>query len=316
MLAFELKELVLGIISGDTRSMARALSLAQKNGDEAADRLLQQIYPYGGNSRIIGITGATGVGKSSLIFQAAKVLRKRNRSVGVISIDPTSPVSGGAFLGDRLRMQELALDSGVFIRSVAGGRDSVDSLTKKIFTLVHVMEASSKHYIFIETIGSGQNDCLISKVAQTTVYVSIPTLGDEIQAMKAGILELTDIAIVNKADDPNRDKAVTWWKNVLALEEKKPGAWKIPVIATDSHAGEGAETFITAIDDHERHMKDSGEWERRKQETIREEVRMTLKSKLLKTLDATRISDKDMGALLERRLDPIVYTAKLLKKRR
>ena len=316
MLAFELKELVLGIISGDTHCMSRALSLVERNNDESAEKLLKEVYPYGGNSRIIGITGSTGVGKSSLIHQAAKALRKRNKSVGVIAIDPSSPITNGAFLGDRLRMQDLTMDSNVFIRSVAGGRHSVDSLSKKIFGLAHVMEASGKHYIFIETMGSGQDDCLISKVAQTTVYVTIPTLGDEIQAMKAGILEVSDIVVVNKADDPNRDKAITWWKNVFALEERKTGAWKTPVLPINSTTGEGVDALLDSLEHHERHMKDSGEWERRKKDTVREEVRLILLAKLWNSLADTRIPDSELGALIERRADPLAFTDKILKKKK
>lgn len=315
MLAFELKDLILGVISGETRSVSRALSLVEKDGDDAAERLLQKIYPYGGNARVIGVTGATGVGKSTLIFQLARLLRKRGQTVGVLSIDPTSPTSQGAFLGDRLRMQELGLDNGVFIRSVAGGVDSVDSLTKKIFPLLHVMEASGKHFVFIETMGSGQDDCLIAKVAQTTLYVTIPDLGDEIQALKAGVVEAADIIVVNKADQPNKDKAVAWWKNVLSMETRRHGAWKTPVTAVNSLNGENADSLLVSIDDHERHMKDSGEWERRKKDSIREEIRLLALSRVWRDLDL-RLNDKEMGALLERRSDPQVFVDKLLKKRR
>lgn len=313
MLPFELKEMVLGVISGDVRSISRALTLMDRNGDASSEKLLQKIYPYGGNTRIIGITGSTGVGKSSLIFQTAKALRKRGHSVGILSIDPTSPITQGSFLGDRLRMQELATDNGVFIRSVAGGTRSVDSLSRKIFALVHVMEASGKHFILIETMGSGQDDCLIAKVAQTTAYVSIPTLGDEIQAMKAGILELSDMIVINKADDPGRDRAITWWKNVIGLDERKQGAWKTPVLAVNSLSGEGVEQFVGIIDDHERHMKDSGEWERRKKEAIRTEVRLLMMERLWQELE-TKVAEKDMGELLERKMDPCSFVEKALKK--
>ena len=313
MLPFEIKEMVLGVISGDVRSVARALTLVERNGDSSSERFLQKIYPYGGNTRVIGITGATGVGKSSLIFQTTKALRKRGHSVGVISIDPTSPVTNGSFLGDRLRMQELVTDSGVFIRSVAGGARSLDSLSRKIFSLVHVMEASGKHFIFIETMGSGQDDCMIAKVAQTTAYVTIPTLGDEIQAMKAGILELSDMIVVNKADDPGRDRAITWWKNVISLDERKQGAWKTPVIAVNSLTGDGTDGLASSIDDHERHMKDSGEWERRKKESVRAEVKLLIMEKLWRNIDF-RVAEKEMGELLERKMDPLTYVEKALKK--
>ncbi|MBI4668421.1 MAG: ATP/GTP-binding protein, partial [Elusimicrobia bacterium] len=208
MLPFELKELVLGVISGEARAVARALTIMETNSSAASEKLLQKIYPYGGNTRIVGVTGATGVGKSSLLSQVSKILRKRGNTVGIISIDPSSPLSHGSFLGDRLRMQEVAGDPGVFIRSVPGGVSSLDSLCRKIYPLVHVLEASGKHFIFIETMGSGQDDCLIAKVAQSTIYVSVPSLGDEIQAMKAGILEMSDLIVINKADSEETDKAV------------------------------------------------------------------------------------------------------------
>ncbi|MEK6543628.1 MAG: methylmalonyl Co-A mutase-associated GTPase MeaB [Elusimicrobiota bacterium] len=315
MLPFEIKELVLGVISGESRSISRALSLVENNGDVTADKLLQKVYPYGGNSRVVGITGATGVGKSSLICGLARQIRKRGQTVGIISIDPTSPTSGGAFLGDRLRMQELALDSGVFIRSVAGGKDSVASMTRKIFPLMHVMEASGKHFVFIETMGSGQDDCLISKVAQTTLYVTIPDLGDEIQAMKAGVVEAADAVVVNKADSPNKDKAVASWKNIITMDTRKHGAWKVPVLTSNSLTGEGIDAIVSCIDAHERHMKDSGEWERRKKDSIREEVKLLALSKLRDQLEFN-LNEKEMGALLERRSDPLVFVDKFLKKRR
>lgn len=316
LLPFQLKEMVLGIISGESSSVARALTLCDSNGNSSSEKLLKKIYPYGGNSRVVGITGSTGVGKSSLIFQLTKILRKRNRTVGILSIDPTSPVSHGSFLGDRLRMQELGLDKGVFIRSIAGGTDSRDSLTRKIFSLLHVLEASGKHIVFIETMGSGQDDCLITKVAQTTLYVTIPTLGDEIQALKAGVAEVADMLVINKADDPAKDKAIAWWKNVIAMDEKKTGAWKSHVLAANSITGEGADQILSAIDVHERHMKDSGEWERRKKEAIREEVRMLLLEKLLKEMTAAKINEKDISELLERKNDPLNYVETILRKRR
>lgn len=315
MLPFELKDMVLGIISGETRSVSKALSICE-NDNGASDKLLRKIYPYGGNSRVVGITGPTGAGKSSLIFQLAKSLRKKNRTVGIISIDPTSPLTRGSFLGDRLRMQDLGTDSGVFIRSVAGGTDSNDSLTRKIYSLLHVMEASGKHVVFIETMGSGQDDCLITKVAQSTIYVTVPTLGDEIQALKAGVAEVADILVINKADDPMKDKAITWWKNVLSMDEKKPGAWKSPVLAVNSLSAEGVDSVLAAIDTHERHMKDSGEWERRKKESIREELRMLLMDRMLREAAELKINEKDLGELLERKNDPLNFLDKILKKRR
>ncbi|MBI4062778.1 MAG: methylmalonyl Co-A mutase-associated GTPase MeaB [Elusimicrobia bacterium] len=315
MLPFELKELVLGVISGEARAISRALSLIERNSDPSGEKLLQRIYPYGGNTRIVGITGAVGVGKSSLIFQLARALRKRGHTVGVISIDPTSPISHGAFLGDRVRMQDLTADQGVFIRSVAGGADSVESLTRKIFGLVHVMEASGKHFVLVETMGSGQSDCLIAKVAQSTLYVSIPSLGDEIQAMKAGILEMSDIVVINKADHEGTDRAITWWKNIFSLETRKSGAWKTPILAVNSLTGEGAGPILTAIDDHERHMKDSGEWERRKKEAIRTEVKMLILERLRSEIE-TRVNENDIGGLLERKTDPLAYIDKALRKKR
>ncbi|MBI4368656.1 MAG: methylmalonyl Co-A mutase-associated GTPase MeaB [Elusimicrobia bacterium] len=315
MLPFELKELVLGVISGEMSAIARGLSLVERNGDGASVKFLQKIYPYGGNARIIGITGSTGVGKSSLIFQLAKAVRKRGQTVGVLSIDPTSPISHGSFLGDRIRMQEIANDEGVFIRSVPGGAQSLDSLTRKIYSLVHVMEASGKHFIFIETMGSGQDDTLIAKVAQTTVYVTVPTLGDEVQAMKAGIIEMSDMVAVNKSDTEGTDRAITFWKNIFSMDVRKSGAWKTPVMAVNSVSGDGAEGLLSTIDDHERHMKDSGEWERRKKESIRTEVRLMMMERLWQAIDS-KVSDVDLGNLLERKADPIEYVEKVLKRKR
>jgi len=316
MLPFELKEMVLGIISGESKSVARALSLIDHNHDSDSEKLLKKIYPYGGNSRVVGVTGSTGVGKSSLIFQMAKALRKRNKTVGILSIDPTSRATKGSFLGDRVRMQELALDSGVFIRSIAGGLDSAGSLSRKIFSFLHILEASGKHFIFVETMGSGQDDCLVSKVTQTTLYATIPTLGDEIQALKAGVAEIADILIINKSDDPNRDKAVAWWKNIFAMDEKRPGAWKSPVLAANSISGDGVDAVLTAIDSHERHMKDSGEWERRKKEAIREEMRLLVVEQLLKDAAEIKLSEKEVADLLERKAAPLDCIGKLLRHRR
>ena len=194
----EIEKLVQGILAGEKRSIARAITIIENNGQKA-QKIISAIYPHTGKAYIIGITGPAGSGKSTLIEKIVRKLRKDGKSVGIVAVDPTSPFTGGAFLGDRIRMQNLSLDEGVFIRSMAS-RNSLGGLAKATKDAIKVLDASGKDYVIVETVGAGQLEVDIVKVAHTVIVVLAPGFGDEIQAIKAGLMEIGDIFVINKAD--------------------------------------------------------------------------------------------------------------------
>ncbi|MCD6432329.1 methylmalonyl Co-A mutase-associated GTPase MeaB, partial [Candidatus Bathyarchaeota archaeon] len=201
-----MEEIVQGVLAGDRRSIAKAITIIENN-PEKAHRIIASIYPHTGKAHVIGITGPGGSGKSTLIEKIIREYRRRGKTVGVIAVDPTSPFTGGAFLGDRIRMQELSVDEGVFIRSMAT-RNYLGGIARATKDAVKVLDASGRDVVIVETVGAGQSEVEIIKVAQTIVVVFAPGLGDEIQAIKAGVMEIGDIFVVNKADRENVDKSV------------------------------------------------------------------------------------------------------------
>jgi LAO/AO transport system kinase len=254
------------VLKGDALAAARLITLIE---DESPDALaaLEELYPHTGKAYIIGITGAPGVGKSTLTDSLIGVLRRQGKSVGVIAIDPTSALTGGALLGDRIRMQRHAADQSVFIRSLAT-RGWEGGLAKAAIGAVHVLDVMGKDIIVVETVGSGQVELDIVKAADTTLLVLAPGAGDEIQTMKAGIIEWADVIAVNKADMDGADRLKTDVEAVLKMKDN----WRPPVILTEATAGKGAEEVAAALFKHNAYLKSAGELTHRRQERARLEL--------------------------------------------
>jgi LAO/AO transport system kinase len=287
--------------SGDVRALARLLSLVE----DASPRLREvvtDLLPYTGQARIIGLTGAPGVGKSTMTGALVGALRAAGRRVAVLAVDPTSPFTGGALLGDRIRMQEHATDEGVFIRSMAT-RGHLGGLAAATPQAIRVLDAAGFELIIIETVGVGQAEVAIASLADTVAVLLAPGMGDAIQAAKAGLLEVADLYIVNKADKPDTQQVVRDLRNMLALGTTEPGGWKPPVItaiATKGPQDEGVAELVTRLDAHWDWLCSSGELQRRRHARAREEITAlafaALRDRVTKSVDelAARVAD---GAL-------------------
>jgi len=240
------------IRSGDVRTIARLITMVERRDPEAVE-LIRRIYSGCGNASLVGVTGPPGVGKSCLVADVVKKLRQRNMSVGILAVDPSSPFSGGALLGDRVRMIDLSGDKEVFIRSLAS-RGALGGLSAAVNDAVDILDASGKDIIIIETVGVGQGEIDVAGIAQTVLLVLMPGYGDAMQAMKAGVLEIADILVVNKADKPGADTAVAdlaGFQDEVANNEK----WHEPVIKTCALSGQGVGDLVSAIFAHQEYLK-------------------------------------------------------------
>ena len=256
-------------LSGDTRAVARLLS-AVEDEDPRVRELIKDLLPRTGHARIIGLTGAPGVGKSTMTAALVGAFRTAGRRVAVLAVDPTSPFTGGALLGDRIRMQEHATDEAVFIRSMAS-RGHLGGLAAATPQAIRVLDAAGFELVIIETVGVGQAEVAIASLADSVAVLLAPGLGDAVQAAKAGILEVADLYIVNKADKPDAQQVVRDLRNMLALGANEKG-WKPPIITTTATTGEGLAELVTRLDDHWAWLAQSGELKRRRQARAREEI--------------------------------------------
>jgi len=305
-------ELAHGILAGDRRSIARAITIIENNTADAK-KLIASIYPHTGKSHIIGLTGPSGSGKSTLIEKIVREYRRKGKTVGVVAVDPTSPFTGGAFLGDRIRMQELSTDPDVFIRSMAT-RNYSGGIAKATKDAVKVLDAAGKDIILVETVGAGQSEVEVIKVAQTIVVIHAPGLGDEIQAIKAGLMEIADIFVVNKADRENADKAVMDIQAILQLDNKE-AAWKTPILKTTALTGEGVPQLIEKIEEHRRFLEKEtgrkrslGKAETELVEAIKEKVTISIIDELKREGKFEELLKK----IIEREIDPASAAEKLL----
>ncbi|UCG45536.1 MAG: methylmalonyl Co-A mutase-associated GTPase MeaB [Candidatus Bathyarchaeota archaeon] len=259
----QFSQLVSGVLKGERKSIARIITLIEDNPLEA-QQVMSKLYPYTGNAQVLGVTGPTGSGKSTLIQGLVEALRKDGKRVGVIAVDPSSPFTGGAFLGDRIRMQKLSTDKEVFIRSMAS-RASLGGIAKATRNAVRVLDASGKDVVIVETVGAGQSEVDIIKVADTVVVVLAPGMGDDIQAIKAGIMEIGDIFAVNKSDRENADEAVIDIETMLNMAPEKQG-WRPPVVKIIAIKDEGITELLDLIDQHSDYLKtENSETQRRQQ---------------------------------------------------
>ncbi len=307
----EVKQLIDGVLKNDQRLIAKTITLIENNTREAR-KAISMLYPHTGRAQIIGITGPTGSGKSTLIEKMVKELRSERKSVGVVAVDPTSPFTGGAFLGDRVRMQKLTMDDGVFIRSMAT-RNNPGALARATKDAVKVLDASSKDVVIIETVGAGQSEVDIIKIAQTTVVVLAPGLGDDIQAIKAGIMEIGDIFVVNKADRENVDRTVSDIEAMLNMNPE--GKWRPPVVKTTAITGEGITELLDRIEGHRSYLE-SGALKIRRRRMVETELVEAIREKATESiLDHLREKgrlDEIIDEILIRKTDPYSAADKLL----
>ncbi len=257
--------LVEPVLAGAVPAIARLITRAEVAAEECLDAL-GEIYRHTGKAHIVGITGVSGGGKSTLVAKLCQAARRSGRRVGVVAVDPSSPFTGGAILGDRVRMNELACDPGIFVRSMAT-RGALGGLARATLSAVDILDAAGFDLVLIETVGVGQDEVDVVQAAHTTVVVSAPGLGDDIQAIKAGILEIADIHVVSKCDRPDANKTVVDLKAMLTMTAQltPEGGWQVPVVPTNGLSGEGIEALLSCIDDHLEVLKASGELEARRQ---------------------------------------------------
>jgi LAO/AO transport system kinase len=276
--------LAASILAGRYRALAQAISLVERD-DPSTHRLLADIYPSTGKARIIGITGSPGAGKSTLVAALARHYRKQQKRVGIIAVDPTSPFTGGAILGDRIRMVDLYTDRGVFIRSMAT-RGFLGGLARATNDVVDLLDAGGFDVVLVETVGVGQDEVEVIRTVQTNVVVLVPGMGDDIQAIKAGIMEIGDIFVVNKADRPGADKTVTEVTMMMSLVEEH-GDWVPPIVKTVASRSEGTGDLDAAIQTHFDYLQTSGELDRRNRERVRIRIETLLKEKFIEQIIAT-----------------------------
>ncbi len=296
--------LVNKILEGDVLSAARLMRGIEDEVSEAMEEL-ESVYLHTGRAYIVGVTGAPGTGKSTLLGSLIGIFRKENMTVGVVAVDPTSPFSGGAILGDRVRMQGYGTDKDVFIRSLAT-RGWKGGLSKATVNTIHIMDAMGKDIIFVEAVGSGQGEIDIARVADTAVVVLMPGMGDEIQMMKAGILETADIFVINKADKDGSENLKTGLETMLEMKARFPGEWKPGIILTEAISGKGAEQLAEGILKHRAFLVSNGELEKRRRERAELELAWAVESSLKNYIERT---DKDYLAklvddLVHRKINP------------
>ena len=294
--------------SGDPRALGRLISLAE-NGSPHLRGVATLIAPRTGQARVIGLTGAPGVGKSTITGALVRAYRDRGLRVGVLAVDPTSPFTGGALLGDRVRMQDHATDSGVFIRSMAS-RGHLGGLSWAAPQALRILEAAGFDVVMIETVGVGQAEVAIASLADSTLVIVAPGMGDSVQAAKAGILEIADIFVVNKSDRPGAQEAIRDLRTMLAMARYDEGGWKPPIVATTAMSGEGIDDLVGRLDAHGEWLRESGERDRRRLARAREEISAMAVAALRERLGAlpgeARLEEL-AGLVAAGKLDP--YTA-------
>jgi LAO/AO transport system kinase len=307
-------ELAERLVAGDKRALARAISLVEDDDPEGWE-LVREVYPRTGKAAIVGFTGPPGVGKSTLIGALVKHARAREREVAVLSIDPSSPFTQGALLGDRIRLSEHFLDAGVFIRSMAS-RGSLGGLSEATLQAALLMDASGKDVVLLETVGVGQGEVDIIDHADTIVLALMPGSGDSIQALKAGVMEIPDVIVVNKSDHPLADTMVREIRGALSLGPQE--GWRVPIVRTEAARGEGVDELAERIAEHGEYIRAEGLLEERRRRNLMNEVLALATFRLRRRLERSVRDDEGVRELLDevvaRRLDPASAAARLLER--
>lgn len=331
-----MQELIEKVRDGSPRALARLISRVE-NSDQDAAKAVRALYADTGKAHVVGITGPPGSGKSSLVTEIAKAFRKRAHRLGIIAVDPSSPFTGGALLGDRVRMQELSGDTGVFIRSMAS-RGSLGGLAKATAAVIKLLDAAGFETILVETVGAGQSEVDIAQAAHTTLVIEAPDMGDDVQSIKAGILEIADILVVNKADKPGAARTIKGLEMMLHMgpqggtrhhgrimdstavvqqRAEDEQAWQIPVLQTSALNGTGIEAVVDKIVAHGQHLRTTGQWLEREQQRSRREVELLLRERFMARFEAAvSVQERDdlLAAVARREIDPYTAVEKLFEK--
>ncbi|TXT56073.1 MAG: hypothetical protein BAJATHORv1_30458 [Candidatus Thorarchaeota archaeon] len=308
-------KLIEGVLSGKRRALARLISLIEDE-DSSVSRILAKLYRHTGKAHIIGVTGPPGSGKSTLVTRLTTELRSRGLTIGIICVDPSSPFTGGALLGDRIRMQEHALDKEVFVRSM-GTRGHLGGLARSTSDAVRAVDAAGKDIVLVETVGAGQSEVEVVEIAHTVLVTDVPGSGDDIQAIKAGIMEIADIFVVNKADLPGADKKVT---EINAMLDIAPTSdkWRPPVMKTNGRTGEGISELVDEIQEHMAYLKSSGVLEHKGLQRSKDELEQIMEYKLTRELmtklQGTPEFDQAIKRIARRDVDPYTIAERLITK--
>ena len=306
-----MEQLIRKALNGDPRSIARLISLVESDSPYA-ENIMKTIYPRSGRAHFIGITGSPGAGKSTLVDKIIKEFKVQGKSVGVVAVDPSSPFTGGAILGDRLRMQSHALDPDVFIRSM-GSRGSLGGLSHATYEAALILDACGKDIVLIETVGVGQSEVDIVKIADTVCLVLVPGMGDDIQIMKAGIMEIADVFVVNKADRDGADKIVREVNVMLDLMGER--SWRPPIHKTMAEKGEGVGDAVAALTEHRSYLQKTEEGRKRKWRRLELEVEEIMRREISRVVESSWSERKTvelLNGLAERTLDPYSVAGELL----
>jgi LAO/AO transport system kinase len=311
---FTRESLAAGVRAGDRRALARAITLVE-NSEPLAYEVVRDLYPETGSAYVVGVTGPPGVGKSSLISALVRHVREQERSVGVISVDPSSPFSQGALLGDRIRLADHFLDQEVFIRSMSS-RGHLGGLSEASLQAMLVLDAAGKELVFLETVGTGQGEVEVIGIADTVVLVLMPGSGDSIQALKAGIMEIPDVIAVNKMDHPAAKTMVNEVRSILSLDKGR--AWKVPIVLTEATRGENVPELWEKTEQHRAFLEDEGLLEQRRRENLAGEVFAVASARAKAHLERVVADDAELRRLLgevqSRKLDPLSAVREIMDK--
>jgi LAO/AO transport system kinase len=306
--------LAAAVRGGDRRALARAITLVE-NGDPLAYEVVREVYPETGSSYVVGITGPPGVGKSTLIAALVRHIRVQDKTIGVISVDPSSPFTHGALLGDRIRLADHFLDPGVFIRSM-GTRGHLGGLAEATLQALLVLDAAGKDLVFLETVGAGQSEVEVIGIADTVVLVLMPGSGDSVQALKAGIMEIPDVIAINKMDHPAAKTMLNEVRSILSLDRER--SWKPPIVLTDATRGENVPELWAKIEKHRAHLEAEGQLEERRRKNLAGEVFAVASGRAKAHLEQAVADDPELRRLLDevqrRELDPLSAVREILER--
>jgi LAO/AO transport system kinase len=307
-------KLINEILASKKSSIARGISLVENESPHSQD-LLKALYKNTGNAFLIGVTGPPGAGKSTITNLLTRIFRERNYRVGIIAVDPTSPFTGGALLGDRIRMQDIGMDEEVFIRSMAT-RGSLGGLSKKAKEACEILDASGKDFIIIETVGVGQSELDIAQTADTTIVVLVPESGDSVQTMKAGLMEIGDIFVINKCDREGADSLATALKTMLHLKMKEQDDWEIKVIKTIGTQNKGVDDLYNEIIRHKQYLEGNGKMFQKRRDNLVKQINELVNNKLevkFWSEDRRTIRESKLDRILNRKLTPYDFVEELFK---